>query len=208
MTDHQIASLAQLEALYDTANTTNAGSLLKETGVITNEYRRLIEASPFMAMATVGPGGADCSPRGDQPAVVTVVDEQTIHIPDRRGNNRIDSLRNIVVDGRVALMFLLPGTNLCVRVNGTAVVVTDPEVLASCTVASKAPKSVVVVTTHAVYFQCARAIKRSTLWDPEQFIDPATLPTVGDVMIAVTGGDFDGATYDAELEDRQNRTLY
>ncbi len=200
-----ISSIDELEAIYQPAN---PNALAKQSDTLTAEYIELIEAAPMCALATVGPGGMDCSPRGDLPSAVTVVDEITIHLPDRRGNNRLDSLRNIVEDGRVALLFMIPGITECMRVNGTAVLRTDPDLLERYTVQGKAPASVIEITTEAVYFQCARALKRSEFWNPQRHRDRDSLPTPGEVMTAMTRGEFDGAAYDAELQDRQARTMY
>ncbi len=200
-----ITSVEQLEAIYDKPR---PASLDKEASIITDEYRQLIEASPFMALATVGPGGMDCSPRGDKPAVVHVVDESTLHLPDRRGNNRLDSLRNIVADGRVALLFLIPGVAECLRVNGSAVLRIDPDLLNSYAVDGKPPASVVEITPHVVYFQCARAIKRSELWNPAQHRERGDLPSPGQIVSVLTDGAFDGESYDAALQERQAKTLY
>src|SRR5512147_1284576 len=131
-----------------------------------------MDKSPFAALATSGPEGLDCSPRGDLPGFVRIHDEKTLAMPDRRGNNRIDSLRNIVRDPRVALLFLIPGSGTTFRVNGRAVVSTDPELLASFAVEDHAPRSVIVVTVETAYFQCARAIVRSELWNPARHVDP------------------------------------
>lgn len=200
-----INSVDQLEAIYDSPS---QASLDKETPVITDEYRQLIEASPFVALATVGPGGMDCSPRGDQPMAVRVFDSSTIHLPDRRGNNRLDSLRNIVEDGRVALLFLIPGVAECLRVNGTAVLRIESELLESYAVNDKLPACVVEITPQVVYFQCARAIKRSELWNPSQHRERSSLPSPGQIVSAITNGAFDGKSYDDALQERQARTLY
>src|SRR5687768_16285743 len=134
-----ITSIAELEALYSPAPV--AASTVKVAHRMTPEYRRLIEASPFAALATVGPEGIDCSPRGDQPGFVRIHDDQTLMMPDRRGNNRIDSLRNIVRDPRVAFLFLLPGSGTTFRANGRAHLSIDPDLLASFEVEGKAPRS-------------------------------------------------------------------
>lgn len=202
---NMIKTIEELESIYGAVN---PNALTKQTSVVTAEYRQLIEASPFVALATIGPSGMDCSPRGDLPGVVRVIDQTTMQLPDRRGNRRIDSLRNIVQDGRVALLFLIPGIVECMRVNGTAVLRTDAELLNSYSVGGNAPASVVEITVADVYFQCARAIKRSQLWDPGVQVDRETLPTPGQIMTAITNGDFDGRTYEAELQPRQAKTLY
>jgi PPOX class probable FMN-dependent enzyme len=157
-----VDTLEALEALYTPAPA--PASTVKVADRITPHYRALIEASPFLALATVGPEGLDCSPRGDQPGFVRVADERTLILPDRRGNNRIDSLRNVIRDPRVALMFLIPGSGTTFRVNGRAVISADPDLLKSFAVDGKAPRTCLVVTVVEAYFQCARAIVRSGLW--------------------------------------------
>src|SRR5438132_12512773 len=159
-----VTTMAELEALYPTPVLPN--SLVKEIDHVNAHYRAFIEAAPFFALATSGPEGLDCSPRGDPAGFVRVLDEKTLVIPDRRGNNRIDSLRNIVRDPRVALLFLIPGSGSTLRINGNAKVSTDADLLASFAVEDKPPRSVVVMTVHEIYFQCARAIVRSDLWNP------------------------------------------
>ncbi|MDA7648886.1 pyridoxamine 5'-phosphate oxidase family protein [Akkermansiaceae bacterium] len=153
-----IETIDQLESTY---GLTAEASVVKVSPVLTPEYRAMAEASPFVALATSGPEGLDCSPRGDTHRVLAVVNETTLHMPDRRGNNRIDSLRNIVRDPRVALLFLLPGCTTTLRINGEAHISIDPELLESFSVEDKPPRSVIVIHIHEVYFQCGRAIVRS-----------------------------------------------
>src|SRR5476651_1008433 len=148
-----IATVEQLEAIYSAPN---AASTVKVADRITPPHRILIDKSPFAALATCGPEGLDCSPRGDLPGFVRVADEKTLMMPDRRGNNRIDSLRNIVRDPRVALLFLIPGSGSTLRVNGRAQVSTDADLLASFGIEGKAPRTVIVMTIDEIYFQCAR----------------------------------------------------
>ena len=164
-----IATVEQLEAIYGQAN---EASTVKVADRITPPYRVLIDKSPFAALATCGPEGLDCSPRGDLPGFVRVHDDKTLMMPDRRGNNRVDSLRNIVRDPRVALLFLIPGSGSTLRVNGRAQVPADPQLLASFTFEGKAPRSVIVMTVDEIYFQCARAIVRSDLWNPDKRVEP------------------------------------
>lgn len=207
---HVITSMAQLEALYGQPV---LGSVLKEISVINAAYRALIEASPFCVLATCGPEGLDASPRGDAPGFVRVIDEKTLLLPDRRGNQRIDSLRNIVRDPRVALLFLIPGIGETLRVNGRGVLTTDPDVLASFAVGDKLPQTVLRLTVDAIYFQCARALARSKLWDPAHYVDRKSLPSTGTLTVAArdTKGHtatFDAAAYDAALAERQKATLY
>lgn len=202
---HTIATLAELEAHYGTPGET---SLVKEVDRIIPEYAALIAASPFLTLATAGPDGLDCSPRGDLAGFVRIHDERTLMMPDRRGNNRADSLRNIVVDGRVGLLFLVPGSGTTLRVNGRAHLSVDPELCASFSVEGKAPRSVVVVAVEAVYFQCARAIRRSDLWNPERHVDAKALPSPGAMLAATSRHAIDGAAYDAEWPERAAKTMW
>lgn len=200
-----VRTIADLEALYGAPVPT---SITKELDHVTDLHRDYIEASPFVVVATSGPGGLDCSPRGDPAGFVHVVDERTLLLPDRRGNNRIDTLRNLVVDPRIGLLFLVPGVGVTLRVNGTAEISTDPLLLAGFAMGDKVPATVIVVTTTAVYTQCPKALLRSHLWDPAGFRDASDLPTVGQIMAAITCGEFDGATYDADYPERIRRTIY
>ena len=201
-----IDSLEALEALYSTAPA--PASTVKVSGHITPHYRQLIEASPFVALATTGPEGLDCSPRGDRPGFVRVADPRTLILPDRRGNNRIDSLRNVIRDPRVALLFLIPGSGTTFRVNGRAVLSNDRGLLDSFAIDGAAPRSVMVITVEEAYFQCARAIVRSGLWKAESQIDPKTLPTPGAMLAAVTAGEVGGETYDREWPERAAKTMW
>lgn len=202
---NQITSEAELDALYDAPVPT---SILKEVDRITDDYRKLIEASPFAILATSGPEGLDCSPRGDPRGFVRVADPKTLMVPDRRGNNRIDSLRNIVRDPRVALLFLIPGIGTTMRVNGQAHLSTDEELCASFAMEGKAPKCVIVITVERAYTQCQKAIVRSRLWDSKMHVAKSELPTVGEMMERLSNGEFDGKAYDAEYPERMKRTIY
>ena len=201
-----VASLADLEAIYDTPPA--PASLVKETDRITPPYAALIAASPFAVLATAGPEGLDCSPRGDRPGFVRVADDRTLVVPDRRGNNRIDSLRNVLRDPRVALLFLIPGSGTTFRVNGTGVISADPDLLGSFAVDGQAPRTALVVTVEAAYFQCARAIVRSGLWDPEARVDPKSLPSPGAILADLTAGAVGGPAYDAEWPGRAAKTMW
>lgn len=180
----------------------------KELDHLIPETRAYVDASPFVLIATSGPGGLDCSPRGDAPGFVEVADDRTLLIPDRRGNNRLDTLRNLVVDPRIALLFVVPGLGVTLRVNGTAVVSTDVTLCERFAVDGRAPRTVVVVTTEAVYTQCPKAFVRGSVWDPTTFRAADELPTVGEVMTAITSGAFDGPAYDAAYPERLRTTLY
>lgn len=202
---HLIQDLASLERLYGDAV---PASLTKEFDHIHPLYRPFIEAAPFVALATSGPGGLDCSPRGDQPGFVRVVDERTVLLPDRRGNNRIDSLRNVLSDPRVALLFLVPGVAEALRINGRATISADPALLASFAVEDREPRSVLVVRVESVYYQCAKSIVRSRLWDPSARIERSALPSTGTMQAAFTRGAVDAAEYDAALDGRIRSQLY
>lgn len=201
----RIASLAELEALYGAPL---EAAIVKESDRITPEYRAYIEASPFAVLATSGLEGVDCSPRGDRAGFVRIADDRTLMLPDRRGNNRIDSLRNIVSDPRTALLFLIPGFGNTLRVNGRAHLSIEPALLASFAIEDKAPRSVMVLDIDTVYFQCARAIVRSELWNPARHVAPDTLPSAGQILAALTADRVGGAAYDQEWPERARKTLW
>ncbi len=206
---HTITTIEQLEAIYE-APAAAMPAVVKELDRISDHYRRFIEVSPFVVLATAGPDGdgLDCSPRGDPAGFVRVVDERTVMIPDRRGNNRADSLRNIVRDGRVALLFLIPGIGATLRINGTAKLSTDPELCASFAMEGKPPRSVIVVTADRVYTQCPKALVRSDLWNPARHVPKSALPSSGEIMQAITKGKIDGKQYDAAYPARLKETIY
>jgi PPOX class probable FMN-dependent enzyme len=202
---HLVTSIEALERIYGAPS---GGAVVKEIDHLNAPYRAFIEAAPFCAMATSGPGGLDCTPRGDPPGFVRVRDEKTLLIPDRRGNNRIDSLRNLVADPRISLLFLIPGCGETIRVNGHAVISIDPGLCESFIFAGKAPRSVIVVTVDRVYFQCAKAIVRSRLWDPSTQVDRRTLPTSGTILAAISNGAIGGPEHDRTAPDRMMATIY
>jgi uncharacterized protein len=203
--EHLVTTVEQLEALYD-APSPNA--LLKELDHISDHYRAFIEVAPFVVLATAGPDGLDCTPRGDPPGFVRVVDRKTLLFPDRRGNNRVDSLRNLVVDPRIALLFLIPGVGETLRVNGRAAISVDPALCASFTIAGKAPRSVIVVTAERVYFQCPKALVRSRLWDPSHHVDRNSLPSSGQILAAIRPGEIDAEALDRAYPARLKETIY
>jgi PPOX class probable FMN-dependent enzyme len=200
-----IRSIEELEAIYGQPNET---STAKVASKITPQYRVLIDKSPFAALATSGPEGLDCSPRGDLPGFVRVHDDKTLMMPDRRGNNRVDSLRNIVRDPRVALLFLIPGAGSTLRVNGNAQLSVDSGLLASFAVEGRAPRTVIVMTVDEIYFQCARAIVRSDLWNPDKRVDPNSLPTPGQILADMSENRVGGADYDRAWPERARQTLW
>ena len=204
--NHLITTTEQLEATFPEPPVGNA--ITKEIDHVNAAYRALIEAAPFFALATNGPEGLDCSPRGDPAGFVRVADEKTLLIPDRRGNNRIDSFRNIVRDPRVALMFMIPGCGEVIRVIGNAAISTDPELCAQFVMQGKAPKVVLVVTVERVYYQCPKALVRSKLWDTTTWIDRKSLPTSGKILAEITGGKQDADKHDREYPERLKATIY
>jgi PPOX class probable FMN-dependent enzyme len=204
MTD-AIKTIEQLEALYGFPGET---STVKEVGHITPQYRAFIESSPFAVLATSGPDGLDCSPRGDRPGFVRIKDEKTLLLPDRRGNNRVDSLRNVVRNPKIALLFLIPGSGTTLRLNGRAQLSADAQLLASFAVEGKAPRSVMVIVVEAVYFQCARAIVRSDLWNPQKHVDPNSLPSPGQILAALSDDHVGGEPYDRAWPARAKQTLW
>lgn len=203
--DHLVTDANALQALYGSPG---EASLKKEVDHVHPHYRAFIEASPFAMLATCGPDGLDASPRGDPAGFVVVEDEKTLLLPDRRGNNRVDSLLNVLADPRVALLFLVPGVGETLRVNGTARISVDPALLARFAVDEKLPRSVLIVDVQTVYFQCSRALLRSRLWDPATHVPRSALPSVGRILSDLTAGTFDGVTYDRDLPARVAGTLY
>ena len=202
---HEITSIAQLEAVYGQPS---GASLWKEIDHVNAEYRAFIEAAPFFVLSSCGPEGVDCSPRGDAPGFVRVADPKTLMIPDRRGNNRIDSLRNIVRDPRVSLLFLIPGVGETIRVIGRATISTDPALCESFIFADKTPRSVIVVSVESCYFQCPKAIVRSKLWEPSSIVDRKSLPSSGTILAAITKGEQGGPEYDRAYPERLKATIY
>ncbi len=202
MDDHVVRDVAALEALYGQPG---KASLIKVATKLTPTYRKWIMSSRLCIVSTIGSGGTDGSPRGDDGPVVQELDDTTLLMPDWRGNNRIDTLRNIVEDGRVSLMFIVPGSNNVVRVNGAAVVSLDPEVIARFDDKGRQPRSVIVITIAEVYSQCARALMRAGTWQGEAA--PADLPTVGQMLAEQEAG-FDGDAYDAEWAGRAAKTMW
>ena len=203
--DHLIASMDQLDALFEAPLPV---SEIKEIDHVSAHYRAFIEAAPFFALATSGPEGLDCSPRGDAPGFVRVADDKTLLVPDRRGNNRIDSLRNLVRDPRIALLFLIPGVGETMRIIGRAKLSTDPKLTETFAINGKVPKCVLVVTVERAYFQCTKAIIRSKLWDPASKVDRKSLPTPGSILAEVTDGKIGGPEHDRAAPARIKETIY
>ncbi|MDO6590783.1 pyridoxamine 5'-phosphate oxidase family protein [Loktanella sp. D2R18] len=202
MVNDTISSIAALEALYGKPG---KASLIKVADHLTPLYHKWIAASRFCVVSTVGPEGTDGSPRGDDGPVVAVADANTLLLPDWRGNNRMDTLRNIVADGRISLMFFVPGSNNVIRVNGRAVVSVDPDLLGRFDQKGCQPRSVAVITVAEVYSQCARALMRAGVWSAKD--ESADLPSVGDMLAEQEAG-FDGAEYDASWGARAAKTMW
>lgn len=202
---NRVATAEQLEALYGTPG---EASLMKELDHVIPEYAAFIEASPFVALATGGADGLDCSPRGDRAGFVRIVDPYTLMMPDRRGNNRADSLKNVIEDPRVGLLFLVPGSGTTLRVNGRAHISVDPALCDSFAMEGKPARSVLVIAVEKVYFQCARAVHRSELWNADRHVDPKSLPTPGRILEVTSRARIDGDAYDKEWPDRAKKSMW
>lgn len=198
--------LATLEELHHHYGTPGEASQTKVTAYLTPAYRVHVERARFCVLATVGPEGTDCSPRGDEDPVVRIKDDRTLLLPDWKGNERIDSLRNIVRDGRVSLLFLIPGSNTAIRLNGSAKLSPDPSLCGQFERQGKRPRTVIVIRASEIYSQCARALIRSGLWTSGDA--SAGLPSIGEILKEITDGRFDAATYDAEWPGRAARTMW
>jgi PPOX class probable FMN-dependent enzyme len=205
MGDHLVTTIQALEALYGPKN---PNSIVKEIDHINDSYRKLIEAAPFVALATGGPDGLDCSPKGDAPGFVHVLDDKTLAIPDRPGNTRLDGFRNIVSDPRIGMLFLIPGIGETLRVNGRASISVDPELMQSFAVNGKLPRCVLIVHVETVYFHCSKAIVRSKLWNEESKIDRKSLPSTGTILAELSQGKLGGETYDREAPEKIKAQLY
>jgi len=204
-TDGRITSVDQLEDLYGAAL---PRSLTKELDRLNEHYRMFVEMAPFVVVATSGPGGLDCSPRGDPPGFVRVVDDKTVMMPDRRGNNRLDTLRNLVADPRISLLFMIPGVGETLRINGHAEILVDEVLNAGFAMNGKPPKSVIVVSIDSVYYQCQKALARSRLWEADAQTLRSELPSAGEMNKLLHDGDFDAEAYDREYPQRMKETMY
>src|SRR5262245_15743772 len=205
VSERQITTIEELEALYDKPA---GASLMKELDHISDAYRAFIENAPFLVMATSGGGGLDTSPRGDPAGFVRVLDRKRVLIPDRRGNNRLDSLRNLIEDPRVSLIFLVPGVNETLRINGRARIIVNEELAASFAINERAPKILIEVTADRVYFQCAKALVRSKLWAAETQVPRSALPSTGQILAEITDGKVDAAEHDKAYPERVKQTIY
>jgi PPOX class probable FMN-dependent enzyme len=205
VSEHLVTTMEQLEALYGEKM---PAAVIKEIDHINSGYRKLIETAPFVAVATGGPEGLDCSPKGDAPGFVRILDEKTLAIPDRPGNNRIDGFRNILRDPRIALLFLIPGVGETLRVNGRAAISIDPALMNSFAVNGKLPRCVLIVHVETVYFHCSKAIVRSKLWDPATQVDRKSLPSTGTIIAELSQGRLGGEAYDREAPAKIKAQLY
>lgn len=203
--DHLITTLDDLLPLYGDVS---LGARVKEQTHLAPVYQEMIAASPFCTLTTVGPEGTDCTPRGDSPGFVRVIDEHTLELPDRKGNNRLDSLRNIIRDGRVSLLFLIPTRIDSMRVNGRAVITTDPEVLSSHAIDGKAPATVIRITVERAYSQCGKAMIRAKLWQPDAWPSVKGLPTPGEISNSFKDFEMDIEAYDANYENDLRENLF
>ncbi|MCH2549713.1 MAG: pyridoxamine 5'-phosphate oxidase family protein [Alphaproteobacteria bacterium] len=203
--NNYVTSLKELNELYGKSP---EGAIKKEIDHISDKYKKFIEASPFVIIATSGPGGLDCSPRGDPPGFVKVINKKTLLIPDRRGNNRVDSLTNIIQDPRISLLFLIPGIGETIRINGSAKICVDADLCNSFSMNGKNPKSIIEVIVGSIYYQCPKALVRSKLWDPNSQIEREQLPTTGSILESITEGRIDGKEYDKAYPKRLKDTIY
>jgi PPOX class probable FMN-dependent enzyme len=180
-----LKSADELRALYGKPN---ERSVTKEIPFLNDHYKAFVKASPLVVLASAGATGLDCSPKGDKPGFVRILDDRTLAIPDRPGNNRIDNLQNLVADPRISLLFIVPGVGETLRVNGCAEISVDPELLGSFAVNGKPPRSVLIVHIETTYFHCSKALVRSQLWNPAHFVDGKQMPSAGQMLAATCEG--------------------
>lgn len=204
-----ITSVEQLEEIYGESS---ARARIKELDHISDHYGAFIEKSPFVVVASVGPLGLDCSPRGDPAGFVRIQDRHTVLLPDRRGNNRLDTLRNLVIDPRISLLFLIPGVGETLRINGRAEISIDPELCQSFEINGKIPLSVLKVSVERIYFQCQKALVRARLWRADAQIDRKELPSTGEMLESMikaqNAESFDGKAYDEGYAEHMKTTIY
>lgn len=203
MDPHAVTTIAQLEALYDPVMEV---ARTKTTDRLDAPTRAFIAASPFCLLGTSGARGLHITPRGDAPGFVEVLDDKRIMLPDRKGNNRLDGLRDILEDNRVSVLFLVPGVNETLRIHGTAIISTDPELRGRCVAQGKTPATVLIVEITELFMQCAKALMRSVLWDGRQ--RPPEVPTMGQLIAAHKGSGIDPETYDRDAPARLKANMY
>jgi hypothetical protein len=204
----RITTEEELDRLYGAPA---RAAVVKEIDHISADYAAFIEKSPFVIVATVGPEGLDCSPRGDPPGFCRIADNRTVLIPDRLGNNRVDSLRNLVRDPRISLLFIIPGIGNTLRINGRAEILDDLDLRQSFAMGErgdKLPRTVIKVMAERVYFQCPKAFVRGRIWDPATQIPRTALPSTGEILARLSKGEIDGASYDANYPQRLKDTIY
>jgi hypothetical protein len=198
-----IESESQLRDVIGSPSALVAGKVADRLNDLTRQF---IERSPFLCIATANPdGGLDVSPRGDPAGFVRILDERRLLLPDRPGNKIADTLTNLLVDDRVALLFLIPGVGDSFRVNGRAEVTDDEELLAPSTIDGKAPKLGILIAIEEAYTQCSKALIRSELWNPEKHIDRAELPSNGEILRSISDPRLDPGQYDRERAERYAR---
>lgn len=203
--EHLVTTMERLESLYGERN---PNAIVKEVDRLSSGYRKLVESAPFVAIATCGPEGLDCSPKGDPAGFVRILDDKTVAIPDRPGNNRLDGFRNIIRDPRIAVLFLIPGVGETLRINGRAEISIEPALMQSFAINGKLPRSVLIVHIESVYFHCSKAIVRSKLWDPATQIDRRSLPSTGAIIAELSQGKLGGENYDRDAPERIKAQLY
>ncbi len=200
LTQHTISTEAQLRALIGEPLALTCTKISNRLNAVTRVY---IERSPFVCLATSdAAGNCDLSPRGDPAGFVQILDDRTLLIPERPGNRIADSLRNILANPHVGMLFVVPGVSDTFRVNGRATLTTDADLLTPCAVEGKVPRLGILVDIDEAYTQCSKAFLRSHLWDGNLHVDPKTMPTGGQVMRAIQGEQFDAEQYDTERAER------
>lgn len=199
-----LTSIKQLEAIYGQPH---ERAVRKQIPFLNEDYQAMVRASPMVIIGSAGPDGLDSSPRGDAPGFVQILDEHTLALPDRPGNNRIDTLRNVLHDPRVSLLFIIPGIGETLRVNGTARISVEPELLERFAVNGKLPRTVLLIAIEAAFFHCSKAIVRSELWNPERYLDRSAVPSAGAIHKRLNEG-FDAEAYDRETPARVQASLY
>lgn len=199
-----LISIEQLEAIYGQPH---ERAVRKQIPFLNEDYQAMVRASPMVIIGSAGPDGLDSSPRGDAPGFVQILDEHTLALPDRPGNNRIDTLRNVLHDPRVSLLFIIPGIGETLRVNGTARISVEPELLERFAVNGKLPRTVLLIAIEAAFFHCSKAIVRSELWNPERYLDRSAVPSAGAIHKRLNEG-FDAEAYDRETPARVQASLY
>ena len=206
MTTRAIRTITSMDELRTVIGQPTELVQAKLAGRLNPLTRQFVERSPFVCVATGRPdGGMDVSPRGDPPGFVQVLDEHTLLLPERPGNRLADTLQNLLSDPRIALLFLVPGVHDTFRVNGSAVITDDPDLLAPCVVEGKVPKLGILITVREAYTQCAKALLRSDLWNPSNHIERSELPRQGDILRAISLADLDADEYERERDARYAR---